>query len=391
MASSIHTSLSHYFLLAYGFLPTQVFEVASRINLLGEETLLEEGPFLSFTSNIKSYGYVAVVASKTITILSSGYPKVMVNLEHLTQSIEPYSAEFMVKVLLLSLQEEGVVLKGKAIFIDTSAPSKISLSSSLSFAILILESLLYGQSKTLSLPQKTKILLKALKKGLHVSYNYLDVLSTLEGGFVFGEPTASEDGFIDHLPTTALASYKLMLIYLPLNPYVTSKSQQLWMKSFSSYRTMLQVPSLRSLNQEETKLQAIKLTLQYGEKTMAPVFYFQDQQNRTKLAYFGLKNKNYNRFEEMMHLSFDAFDEVIGGLSFAANADHRLEKTIQYIKQQYPTTIIKLLSKPFQGPLLVLIPTLLYRTIQKDLTTRFYRKNIEEVQLVNKSTLSYKL
>jgi hypothetical protein len=391
MALSIHTSLSHYFLLAYGLLPTQVFEVASRVCLLGEETLLEEGSFLSFTSNIKSYGCVAIDASQTITILSSGYPKVVIQLEHLMGSIEPYSAEFMVKILLLSLIEEGIVLQGKAIFIDTSEPSKVMLSSSLSFAIIILESLLYGQSRTLSLPQKTTILLKALKKGLNVSFNYLDVLSTLEGGFVFGEPTASEDGFIDHLPSTALASYKLLLIHLPLNPYVTSKNQQLWMKSFSSYRTMLQVPSLRSLIQEETKLQATKLTLQYGEKTMAPVFYFQDQQNRTKLAYFGLKNKNYNRFEEMMRLSFEAFDETIGGLSFAANGDHRLEKTIQYIKQQYPTTIIKLLSKPFQGPLLLLIPSLLYRPIKKELTTRFYRKNIEEIQLVNKSISSYKL
>jgi hypothetical protein len=192
------------------------------------------------------------------------------------------------------LKEEKIILQGKAIFIDTSAPSKVMLSSSLSFAILILESLLDGQPTTLSLPQKTNILLRALKKGLNVSLNYLDVLSTLEGGLVFGEPTARDDGFIDHLPSTTLSPYKLVLIHLPLSPYLSSKSQQLWMKSFSSYRIMLQAPSLRLLNYEETLLQATKLTMQYGEKTMAPVFYFQEQQNRTKLAYFGLKKLNEN-------------------------------------------------------------------------------------------------
>jgi galactokinase len=391
MASSIHTSLSHYFLLAYGFLPTRIFEVASRIFLLGEETLLEEGPYISLTSNIKSYGCVAIDPSPTITILSSGYPKVLINLDHLTSSIEPYSADFMVKILLLLLKEEKIILQGKAIFIDTSAPSKVMLSSSLSFAILILESLLDGQPTTLSLPQKTNILLRALKKGLNVSLNYLDVLSTLEGGLVFGEPTARDDGFIDHLPSTTLSPYKLVLIHLPLSPYLSSKSQQLWMKSFSSYRIMLQAPSLRLLNYEETLLQATKLTMQYGEKTMAPVFYFQEQQNRTKLAYFGLKNKNIHRFEEMMHQSFEAFSDTVGGLSFAANVDPRLETIVNYLKMQYPTIILKLLSKPFQGPLLLLIPTLLYKPIKQELIAKFYKKNIEDITLVNKTILSYKL
>jgi hypothetical protein len=163
------------------------------------------------------------------------------------------------------------------------------------------------------------------------------------------------------------------------------------MKSFSSYRIMLQAPSLRLLNYEETLLQATKLTMQYGEKTMAPVFYFQEQQNRTKLAYFGLKNKNIHRFEEMMHQSFEAFSDTVSGLSFAANVDPRLETIVNYLKMQYPTIILKLLSKPFQGPLLLLIPTLLYKPIKQELIAKFYKKNIEDITLVNKTILSYKL
>lgn len=391
MASTIHTSLTHYFLLGFGFYPTHLFEVSSRIFLLGEETILEEGSFLSFSSSIKSYGCVALDPNPVMTILSSGYPKILVPLDGINTTLEPFSVDFMMKNLLFLVKEAGVVLKGKAIFIDTSAPSKAMLSSSLSFAILVLECILYGQKKVLTLEVKSKILIKALKKGLNVSFNYLDVFSTLQGGLSFGEPTAVDDGFIDHLPLSSLENYRCILIHLPLNPYITSVNQRAWYQSFSTYRIIEKVPSLRLLKHEETKLHASRLTLQFGEKTMNPVYYFHDQQTRTKLAYFALKNNNPARFEELIKLSFESYITDLKGLSLFSELDNRLEKTVLYLKQHYPSLIIKLLSKPFQGPLIIFIPKSSYRNIKKELSTRFYRKHIEDVALVNKSILSYKL
>jgi hypothetical protein len=151
------------------------------------------------------------------------------------------------------------------------------------------------------------------------------------------------------------------------------------------------VTSLRQLNHESTLLQKTKLNLQYGEKTMAPVYYFYQQQNRTKLAYFGLKNKNTSRFETMMQQSSDAFNQDLQGLSFASDLDQHLEKTVLYLKKNYPSIMVKLLSKPFQGPLLACIPQEQYRTIKKEFTTRFYKKNIGDIHLVNTSILGYKL
>ena len=391
MATTIQPSLSHYFLLGFGFQPTHRFEVASRLFLLGEETLLEQGSFLSFTSSIKSYGCVALDSKPIVTILSLGYPKISIPWENLSSTIEPYSIDQVVKLLMGSLKEEGIALQGKAMFIDTTAPSKVMLSSSLSFAILVLESLLYKSTKRLSLPQKARILIHSLKKGLNLHFTYLDILSMLEGGISYGEPTDIEDGFIDHLPASSLSPYRLLLIHLPLNPYLTSAVQQQWSKAFSTYRLIEHVPSLRQLDHESTSLQKTKLNLQYGEKTMAPVYYFYQQQNRTKLAYFGLKNKNTSRFETMMQQSSDAFNQDLQGLSFASDLDQHLEKTVLYLKKKYPSIMVKLLSKPFQGPLLVCIPKEQYRTIKKDFTTRFYKKNIEDIHLVNTSILSYKL
>jgi hypothetical protein len=93
----------------------------------------------------------------------------------------------------------------------------------------------------------------------------------------------------------------------------------------------------------------------------------------------------------MMQQSSDALNQDLQGLSFASDLDQHLEKTVLYLKKKYPSIMVKLLSKPFQGPLLVCIPQEQYRTIKKDFTTRFYKKNVEDIHLVNTSILAYKL
>jgi galactokinase len=384
--------LNDQFLIAFGVQPERFIQVAHKINLLGDYLSFSGGTLLTATIQQSLLGAFKKTSNNRLTIISTGYPKLDIHLDEdvVIHPLNHLSLK-MLKAIIITARRHQIPVIGCQLLITHHVPFSLGLSTSTSFIMLLLHSLFHITRTPIPSPLKLAKLwqeVETLATGRTPSL--IDGLTIAMGGIQSIDLKYPEDPYIQSINVSVTEGYRFVLIHVQqssIQPFIHVKGIYTLMDSITHHfkqERLLDVDPLL-FHQHYQTLQKL-----YGQKALDAATYVFEETNRNQQISIRLKNGDSQSLFEGLKVSFLRSESLLNHIHVPHMEEQRLEATIRYLKKYVPDSAYRIHGKGFDGPILLMIPTDHYSETLALLQKKFYRENIIECPLVNKSISIFK-
>ena len=366
-------------LLLFGKPPSFYLQVPGRIEWFGGYPSFHGG--LRLTSTINRYLYTSVSSNsnQSIRIISSGFPVITLDLNHLNQSLmEDVAATSLVKSIIQTLQTDGhPINQGLDIFIESELKGPFGLGSSSAFALTVLLILIHT-TKTEKYYHQDQLItwVDQLEKSYFLrNPKFYDVAPMVMGGTILVDYGFSNQPTYQRSLQT-FQDFELLLIDIK-----TQVMQETFLvKQIREQMTIIahhyQKASLAELDQLQVQHDFVDLTRMYGVKTTNKLNYYYQENQLAKLAYLALEKNDENDFYNHLHTSEKNGELLLDYHLIPQAQDQRLHHAMKWIHQHLPHLHVRIHGLGFQGPLLCMIPKPMYAESIRVLKRQFYEENL---------------
>ena len=372
-------------LLLFGQRPTSFLQIPGRIEWFGGYPSFHGGLRLTSTINRYLYASVSINSNQSIRIISSGFPVITLDLNHINQSLmDDVAATSLVKSIINTLNEEGhPIHQGLDIFIESELKGPFGLGSSSAFALIVLLIMLHA-TKSEKLYKEERIIqwVDQLEKTFFIrkpkSY---DAATMVMGGTVLVDYGFSNEPTYQTTLQT-FQNYELLLIDVK-NQIM---QETFFVKQIREQMTIIahhyQKATLAELDHLQVQHDFTDLTRMYGIKTTNKLNYFYQENQLAKLSYLALEKNDENEFYHQFETSEKTGELLLDYHLIPQGQDQRLHHAIKWIDQHLPLIHVRIHGLGFQGPLLCMIPKDIYGESYRALKRQFYEQNLLHFTLI---------
>jgi galactokinase len=392
MNKSTKQRLNDQFLITFGQQPERFIQVAHKINLLGDYLSFSGGTLLTATIQQSLLGAFKPSSTNRITIISTGYPKLDINLDEdiVIHPLNHLSLK-MVKAIIITARRHKIPVMGCQLFMTHHVPFSLGLSSSTSFIMLVLHTLFDIAKRTPPAPLKLAKLwqdIETLATGRTPSL--VDGLTIAIGGIQSIDLKYPDDPYIQSMNVSITEGYRFALLNVQqssIQPMVHVKGIYTLMDTIRQH-----FKKDRLLDVDPLLFQQHYQTLQklYGQRALDVTTFVYEETNRIQQTTIRLKHGDHQALFEAFHASFMRSESLLKHIHVPHMEEQRLEATLRYLKKYVPHIAYRVHGKGFDGPILMMIPNSNYSETITLLHKKFYRENIIECPLVNKGISIYK-
>jgi galactokinase len=372
-------------LLLFGQRPTSFLQIPGRIEWFGGYPSFHGGLRLTSTINRYLYASVSINSNQSIRIISSGFPVITLDLNHINQSLmDDVAATSLVKSIINTLNEEGhPIHQGLDIFIESELKGPFGLGSSSAFALIVLLIMLHA-TKSEKLYKEERIIqwVDQLEKTFFIrNPKSYDAATMVMGGTVLVDyGFSNEPSYQTTLQT--FQNYELLLIDVK-NQIM---QETFFVKQIREQMTIIahhyQKATLAELDQLQVQHDFTDLTRMYGIKTTNKLNYFYLENQLAKLSYLALEKNDENEFYHQFETSEKNGEVLLDYHLIPQGQDQRLHHAIKWIDSHLPHIHVRIHGLGFQGPLLCMIPKQMYGESYRALKRQFYEQNLLHFTLI---------
>ena len=380
-------------LLLFGQKPTTYLQVPGRIEWFGGYPSFHGGLRLTSTINRNLYTSLSVNSNQSIRIISSGFPVITLDLNHLNQSVmDDVAATSLVKSIILTLKENGhPIEQGLDMFIESELKGPFGLGSSTAFALTVLL-ILVQASKADKFYNQEKII--QWVDQLEKTFFQRNPKSYDASAMVFGGTVLVDHGFSNE-PTYQTTSETFQQFEILLIDIKSQLMQETFLvKQIREQMTIVahhyQKALLAELDELQVQHDFTDLTRMYGVKTTNKLNYFYQENKLAKLAYLALEKNDEEEFFRQFSASEKNGELFLEYQLIPQAQDQRLHHAINWIQKHLPHIHLRIHGLGFQGPLLCMIPTTMYAESYRILKRQFYEHNLLSLDVIQQSYKFYK-
>jgi galactokinase len=380
-------------LLLFGQRPTSFLQIPGRIEWFGGYPSFHGGLRLTSTINRYLYASVSINSNQSIRIISSGFPVITLDLNHLNQSLmDDVAATSLVKSIINTLNEEGhPIHQGLDIFIESELKGPFGLGSSSAFALIVLLIMLHA-TKSEKLYKEERIIqwVDQLEKTFFIrNPKSYDAATMVMGGTVLVDYGFSNEPTYQTTLQT-FQNYELLLIDIKTQVM----QETFFVKQIREQMTIIahhyQKATLAELDHLQVQHDFTDLTRMYGIKTTNKLNYFYQENQLAKLSYLALEKNDENEFYHQFETSEKTGELLLDYHLIPQGQDQRLHHAIKWIDQHLPLIHVRIHGLGFQGPLLCMIPKDIYGESYRALKRQFYEQNLLHFTLIKHSFRIFK-
>ncbi len=393
IAKSQKQNLLDKHLLLFGHLPNSYLQIPGRIEWFGGYPSFHGGLRLTSTINRYLYASVSTNSNQSIRIISSGFPVITLDLNHLNQSLmDDVAATSLVKSIIHTLKEEGHGLQqGLDVFIESELKGPFGLGSSSAFALTIVLMMIQA-TKTEKLYSNEQIIqwVDQLEKTFFIrNPKAYDAATMVMGG------TLLVDYGFSNQPTFQSTSQTFQeheCLLIDIKSQVMQES--FLVKQIREQMTIIahhyQKALLAELDQLQVQHDFSDLTRMYGVKTTNKLNYYYQENQHAKLAYLALEKKDETEFYQQIAASERNGELLLDYHLIPQGQDQRLHHAMKWIHQHLPHAHLRIHGLGFQGPLLCMIPKTMYGESYRLLKRQFYEQNLLHFSIIKQPYKFYK-
>jgi galactokinase len=380
-------------LLLFGHRPTSYLRIPGRIEWFGGYPSFHGGLRLTSTINRYLYASLSPNLNQSIRIISSGFPVITLDLNHLNQSLmDDIAATNLVKSIIVTLKEEGhPIEQGLDIFIESELKGPFGLGSSSAFALTLLL-LMIQATKT----EKTYSDNQIIQWVDHLEKTYFlrnpksyDAATMVKGG------TLLVDYGFSNQPTyqatlQTFQNYDFVLIDIKSQVMQESFLVKQIREQMTIVAHHYQKAVLAELDQLQVQHDFTDLTRMYGAKTTNKLSYYYQENQLAKLAYLSLEKNDEHEFYQQIKASEINGEKFLDYHLIPQSQDQRLHHAINWIHQHLPQVHLRIHGLGFEGPLLCMIPSLIYADAYRILKRQFYEQNLLHFTIIKQGYQFFK-
>jgi galactokinase len=173
-------NLVEQFQQAFGVLP-RVFQAPGRVNLIGEHTDYNDGFVLPAAIQLQTRAAVGPAADRQLTVRSTTYPcEATFSLDDPKPEPRKHWSDY-VRGVALSLEQQGLVLKGARLLIESDIPPGAGLSSSAALEVSSALALLANSGLEMPLADVAKVCHRAENDFVGMRSGVMDQFASCEG------------------------------------------------------------------------------------------------------------------------------------------------------------------------------------------------------------------
>jgi galactokinase len=380
-------------LLLFGQLPTSFLQIPGRIEWFGGYPSFHGGLRLTSTINRYLYASVSPNSNQSIRIISSGFPVITLDLNHLNQSLmDDVAATSLVKSIINTLKEKGHPLKqGLDIFIESELKGPFGLGSSSAFALTVVLVMIHA-TKTDKLFSNETIIqwVDQLEKAYFIrNPKAYDAATMVIGG------TLLVDYGFSNQPTyqstlKPLQDYELLLIDIKSQVMQESFLVKQVREQMTIIAHHYQKELLAEIDQLQVQHDFTDLTRMYGIKTTNKLTYFYQENQHAKLAFLAIEKDDQTDLYHQFTASETNGERLLEYHLIPQGQDQRLHAAMKWIHQHLPHVHCRIHGLGFQGPLLSMIPKAMYGESYRLLKRQFYEQNLLHLTLTKQGYKIFK-
>jgi len=380
-------------LLLFGQRPTSYLQIPGRIEWLGGHPSFHGGLRLTSAINRYLYASVSVNTNQSIRIISSGFPVITLNLNHLNQSsMDDVASTNLVKSIILTLKEDNhLILHGLDIFLESELKGPFALGSSSAFALAMVVIMIQA-TKAEKLYHQERII--QWVDQLEKSYFLRNPKSHDAASMVLGGTSLVDYGYsndpIYQGTSESFHTYDLLLVDIKSQVMQESYLVKQIREQMTIIAHHYQKASLSELDYLQVQVDMTDLVRMYGIKTTNKLHYFYLENQLAKLAFLALEKSEENQFSQYVDTSEKNGETLLDYHLIPQGQDQRLHNALKWIHQHLPHVVVRIHGLGFQGPLLCMIPKDKYAESYRMLKRQFYEQNLLQVTIIKQGYKTFK-